>query len=141
MALNYVKGTISHKGELQQGTSQNGYDWARQMVVIETPSYNGSFTKIALTAQNQRVDDLMNYQIGDKVEVGYSVTAREYNGKWYNSVDLVNIKFMEEAAPAAAPAPRQDVPATPRQVTRPVRTTPIVPQDANFDPQDGDMPF
>ena len=141
MALNYVKGTISHKGELQQGTSQNGYDWARQMVVIETPSYNGSFTKIALTAQNQRVDDLMNYQIGDKVEVGYSVTAREYNGKWYNSVDLVNIKFMEEAAPAAAPAPRQAAPAAPRQVARPVRTTPVVPQDANLDPQDGDMPF
>lgn len=139
MALNYVKGTISHKGELQQGTSQNGYDWARQMVVIETPSYNGSFTKIALTAQNQRVDDLMNYQIGDKVEVGYSVTAREYNGKWYNSVDLVNIKSMEmAAAPAAPAAPTQ---AVPRQVTRPVRTTPIVPQDANLDPQDGDMPF
>lgn len=141
MALNYVKGTISLKGELQQGTSQNGYDWARQIVVIETPSYNGSFTKIALTAQNQRVDDLMNYQIGDKVEVGYSVTAREYNGKWYNSVDLVNIKSMEEAAPAAAPAPRQTAPAAPRQVARPVRTTPIVPQDANLDPQDGDMPF
>ena len=141
MALNYVKGTISHKGELQQGTSQNGYDWARQMVVIETPSYNGSFTKIALTAQNQRVDDLMNYQIGDKVEVGYSVTAREYNGKWYNSVVLVNIKFMEEAAPAAAPVQRQAAPAAPRQVARPVRTTPIVPQDTNLDPQDGDMPF
>ena len=134
MALNYVKGTISLKGEPQQGTSQNGFDWARQVVVIETPSYNGSFTKIALTAQNQRVDDLANYQIGDKVEVDYSVTAREYNGKWYNSVNLVNIKSMDEAAPDA-PAPQQ------RRVARPARTTELVPPGANLNPQDDDMPF
>ena len=140
MALNYVKGTISHKGELQQGTSQNGFDWARQVVVIESPSFNGSFTKIALTAQNQRVDDLMNYQIGDKVEVGYSVTAREYNGKWYNSVDLINIKPMEAAAPTAPAQAAPAAPVAPRQVARP-RTTPIIPQGTNFDPQDGDMPF
>lgn len=139
MALNYVKGTISHKGELQQGTSQNGFDWARQVVVIESPSFNGSFTKIALTAQNQRVDDLMNYQIGDKVEVGYSVTAREYNGKWYNSIDLVNIKPKEAAAPTAQAAPA--APVAPRQVARPARTTPVVPPRANLDPQIDDMPF
>lgn len=144
MALNYVRGTISHKGELQQGTSQNGNDWARQVVVVESPSFNGSFTKIALTALNQRVDDLMNYQIGDRVEIGYSVTAREYQGKWFNNVDLVTIKFMEEVAqaapaPVAQPAPvaRQ---AAPRQVARPVRTTPLVPPGANLEPQDDDLP-
>ena len=139
MALNYVKGTISHKGELQQGTSQNGYDWARQVVVVESPSFNGSFTKIALTAQNQRVDDLMNYQIGDRVEIGYSVTAREYQGKWFNNVDLVTIKFMEEVA-QAAPAPATPRQAAPRQVSRPVRTTPLVPPGANLEPQDDDLP-
>ena len=30
MALNYVKGIISHMGEIQQGTSQGGFDWVRQ---------------------------------------------------------------------------------------------------------------
>ena len=141
MALNRVKGIISHMGEIQQGTSQNGYDWARQVVVIESPSFNGSFIKIALTAQNQRVDDLMNYQIGDKVEVGYSVTAREYNGKWYNSIDLVNIKPMEAAAPTAPAQAAPAAPVAPRQVARPARTTPVVPPGANLDPQIDDMPF
>ena len=137
MALNYVKGIISHKSEIQQGTSQSGYDWARQIVVLDVASYNNTFSKIALTAQNQRVDDLMNYQIGDKVEVGYSVTAREYNGKWYNSIDLVNIKPMEAAAPTA---PAQAAPAAPRQVARPARTTPQVPPGTNLEPQDDDLP-
>ena len=142
MALNYVKGIISHMGEIQQGTSQGGFDWARQVIVIDVHSFNGSFTKIALTAQNQRVDDLQEYQIGDRVEIGYSVTAREYQGKWFNNVDLVNIKFLDEVAPAApapqvAPAPRQ---AAPRQVARPARTTPLVPPGANLEPQDDDLP-
>lgn len=140
MALNYVKGIISHMGEIQQGTSQGGFDWARQVIVIDVHSFNGSFTKIALTAQNQRVEELQNYQIGDRVEVGYSVTAREWNGKWFNNVDLVNINFMEEFAPQVAPvapAPRQ---AAPRQVARPARTTPLVPPGANLEPQDDDLP-
>ena len=108
MALNYVKGIISHLGDIQQGTSQNGYDWARQVFVIDVHSFNGTFSKIALTAQNQRVDDLQEYRIGDRVEVGYSVTAREYQGKWFNNVDLISIKFLDEVAPAApAPASRR----------------------------------
>ena len=136
MALNRVKGIISHMGEIQSGTSQSGFDWARQIIVIDVHSFNGTFSKIALTAQNQRVDDLQNYQIGDRVEIGYSVTAREYQGKWFNNVDLVNIKFLDEVAPAA-PAPRQ---AAPRQVARPARAIPQVPQGAEVEPKDDDLP-
>lgn len=147
MALNRVKGIISHMGEIQQGTSQNGYDWARQVIVIDVASFNGTFSKIALTAQNQRVDDLQEYQIGDRVEVGYSVTAREWDGKWFNNVDLISINFFDEvaqAAPAPTPAPRQVAPAAPaapqRRVARPARTTPQVPPGTNLEPQDDDLP-
>ena len=149
MALNYVKGIISHMGEIQQGTSQGGFDWARQVVVIDVASFNGTFSKIALTAQNQRVDDLQNYQIGDRVEVGYSVTAREWDGKWFNNVDLISINFLDEVAqaapaPVAQPAPvvRQAAPrqAAQRQVARPARTTPLVPPGTNLEPQDDDLP-
>ena len=144
MALNRVKGIISHMGEIQQGTSQNGYDWARQIIVLDVASFSGTFSRIALTAQNQRVDDLQNYQIGDRVEVGYSVTAREWDGKWFNNVDLISINFFDEVAqaapaPVAQPAPvaRQ---AAPRQVARPARTTPLVPPGTNLEPQDDDLP-
>jgi hypothetical protein len=148
MALNYVKGIISQFGQVESGTTQNGNSWSRQVVVLDVAGFGNSFSKIALTAQNQRVEELQNYQIGDRVEVGYSVTAREWNGKWFNNVDLVNINFMEEFAPAApaapapqvapvAPAPRQ---AAPRQVARPARTTPLVPPGANLEPQDDDLP-
>lgn len=106
MALNYVKGIISQFGLFENGTTQNGNSWSRQVVVLDVAGFGNSFSKIALTAQNQRVDELQKYQIGDKVEVGYTVTAREWNGKWFNNVDLVNIKFLGEVA-AAEPATRQ----------------------------------
>lgn len=133
MALNYVKGIISQFGQVESGTTQNGNSWSRQVVVLDVAGFGNTYSKIALTAQNQRVEDLQNYQIGDRVEVGYSVTAREWNGKWFNNVDLVNINFMEEVAPVA-PAP------APRQVARPARTTPLVPPGANLEPQDDDLP-
>lgn len=146
MALNYVKGIISQFGQVESGTTQNGNSWSRQVVVLDVAGFGNSFSKIALTAQNQRVEELQDYQIGDRVEVGYSVTAREWNGKWFNNVDLINIKFFDEVASAApapqtapvAPAPRQ---AAPRQVARPARTTPQVPQGAEVEPKVDDLPF
>ena len=146
MALNYVKGIISQFGQVESGTTQKGNSWSRQVVVLDVAGFGNSFSKIALTAQNQRVEELQDYQIGDRVEVGYSVTAREWNGKWFNNVDLINIKFLDEVASAApapqtapvAPAPRQ---AAPRQVARPARTTPQVPQGAEVEPKDDDLPF
>lgn len=146
MALSYVKGIISQFGQVESGITQNGNSWSRQVVVLDVAGFGNSFSKIALTAQNQRVEELQDYQIGDRVEVGYSVTAREWNGKWFNNVDLINIKFLDEVAPAApapqvapvAPAPRQ---AAPRQVARPARTTPQVPQGAEVEPKDDDLPF
>ena len=148
MALNRVKGIISHMGEIQSGTSQNGYDWTRQIIVLDVASFNGTFSKIALTAQNQRVDDLQEFQIGDRVEIGYSVTAREYQGKWLNNVDLISINFLDEvaqAAPTPTSEPRQVAPSAPaapqKRVARPARTTPLVPPGTNNGPQDDDLPF
>ena len=113
MALNYTNGTISHMSEVTSGTSKNGYDWSRQTILIDIPGYKGSSTKLSLQASNEMVDELNNYNVGDKVEVGWSIYAREWNGKWYNNVDLVNIKSQDqhtEQRPAPAPQTR-NIPA------------------------------
>ena len=130
MALNYTKGTISHMSEVTSGTSKNGYDWARQTILIDIPGYQGSITKLSLQASNEMVDELNNYNVGDKVEVGWSIYAREWNGKWYNNVDLVNIKSqgVQAAAPAPSPAP------SPAPQTKSISA-------AELEPQDEDLPF
>lgn len=137
MALNYVKGIISHKGEIESGTTQNGNSWSRQVIVLDVASFGNTYSKIALTVQNQRVNEMQEFAVGDRVEVGYAVTAREWNGKWFNNVDLINIKILDESA-QAAPAPVAQ--PAPRKVARPANTTPLVPPGA-IEPQIDDMPF
>ena len=111
MALFYQKGTISDMSEVQSGTSKNGYEWQRMTLTLEIPGFQGSVTKQVFQVSGDDVNDVLLYNIGDKVEVSWSMYAREWNGKWYNNVDLVKIKSQEETkqdAPVpAAPAPQQ----------------------------------
>ena len=127
MALYYSKGTISHMSEITSGTSTSGRDWARMTIMIDIPGYQGSISKLAFQVGTDRISDVQEFKIGDKVEIGWSIYAREYNGRWYNNVDLVNIKSqgVQADAPAPTPAPRSlnNIPA------------------AELEPHEEDLPF
>lgn len=106
MALNYTKGTLSFKSEIITGTSLSGNKWARMSILVDVPGYQGSITKVMFQVSMDRIDDVQAFSIGDKVEIGWSIYAREWQGKWFNNVDLVNIKADgEKTAPVSAPAP------------------------------------
>jgi hypothetical protein len=91
MALFYQKGTISDMSEVQSGTSQSGREWQRMDLILETPGFNGSFYKMVFRVSGDKVKDVSLYNRGDKVQVGFSISASEWNGKWYNNIDLVTI--------------------------------------------------
>lgn len=127
MALYYSKGTISHMSEITSGTSTSGRDWARMTIMIDIPGYQGSISKLSFQVGTDRISDVQEFKIGDKVEIGWSIYAREYKGRWYNNVDLVNIKSqgVQADAPAPTPAPRSlnNIPA------------------AELEPHEEDLPF
>lgn len=125
MAIIKEKGTITHMSEVQSGTSQNGNPWYRQTIVVDVAGYNGSFRKIALQATGDKVGELESMQLGDKVEVSYQVTAREYNGKWYNNVDLYKIDREEAVQPSKEAKPK---------------TTPLI-NPGSTEPMAEDLPF
>ena len=127
MALYYSKGTISHMSEITSGTSTSGRDWARMTIMIDIPGYQGSISKLSFQVGTDRISDVQEFKVGDKVEIGWSIYAREYKGRWYNNVDLVNIKSqgVQADAPAPTPAPRSlnNIPA------------------AELEPHEEDLPF
>ena len=127
MALYYSKGTISHMSEITSGTSTSGRDWARMTIMIDILGYKGSISKLSFQVGTDRISDVQEFKVGDKVEIGWSIYAREYNGRWYNNVDLVNIKSqgVQADAPAPTPAPRSlnNIPA------------------AELEPHEEDLPF
>lgn len=127
-------GSITNKGAVQSGVSKAGNNWYRQTIVVEVAGFNGSYRKIALQASGEQVADIESYEIGDKVEVAYKVTAREYDGKWYNNVDLYNIRSVSEQNPTEAAA------AAPAPAPKRKKSEPIVPQGADLESED-DMPF
>lgn len=164
MAIVKEKGRIAFMSEIQSGTSQSGNGWARQTIVVDIAGYNGSYRKLALKAGTQQVQDLQEMQVGDLVEFSYQVTATEWQGKWYNNVDLYKIDFVEEAVPQVAapaypqnpqsnmqqfvqngmystqPAPAPAAAPQPRSRGRRVASQPQIPANTPMDLQEDDLP-
>lgn len=146
MAFVKERGTIAVMSEVQSGTSQSGNTWSRQTIVVDVVGYNGNYRKVMLQASGNVVADLETMMVGDKVEITYQVTAREWNGKWYNNVDLYKIESTEEKAQPVAPsAPaypqNPQVPQNPQQRVRGrQQTTPLVPP-GHIEPQPDDLPW
>lgn len=163
MAIVKEKGTIAYMSEVQSGMSQNGNPWYRQTIVVDVAGFNGSYRKVALQASGNLVQDLEDATIGDKVEISYQVTAREWNGKWYNNVDLYKVEFLEpQMQQPVAPAypqfpqypqqpqpqvnpqmypqtPAPAAPAAPAPRGR-VASTPQIPANTPMDLQEDDLP-
>ena len=143
MAIVKERGTITFMSDVQSGMSQNGNPWYRQTIVVDVAGFNGSYRKVALQASGNVVGDLETAQVGDKVEISYQVTAREYNGKWYNNVDLYKVEFLYAAMPQqqpTAPAYPQTAPAAPAPRGRRVASTPQIPANTPMDLQEDDLP-
>ena len=131
MALE-LEGTIRQKMGVQQGTSARG-QWAKQEFILEFP--DGNFTSQAcFTAWGQeKVQELSKYQQGDRVKVSFNLKSREYNGRWYNDIQVWRISPAGEGQPqASAPQPMPQAQPMP-----PAPSLDDMPADTGED----DMPF
>ena len=100
MALE-LEGTLRQKLGVQSGTSARG-TWAKQEFILEYP--DGNFTAQAcFTAWGQdKVAEMDKYQVGDRIKVSFNLKSREYNGRWYNDLQIWRIA---PAGQTTAPAP------------------------------------
>ena len=99
-----IEGTLSQKLPVQSGNSARG-PWSKQEFILEFP--DGNFTsKACFTAWGvDKVQDLAKYQVGDKVKVSFNLKSREYNGRWYNDLQIWKIAPAGAAQPVAPAAP------------------------------------
>jgi len=143
MALE-LEGTLRQKLGVQSGTSARG-QWAKQEFILEFP--DGNFTAQAcFTAWGQdKVAELDKYQVGDRIKVSFNLKAREYNGRWYNDLQIWRLAPAGQAA-AAPSAPAQ--PAYPQATAAPVSVPPAFEaapaptlDDMPGDDSSDDLPF
>lgn len=116
----YTTGKIYEQGPITEGVSQNGSVWQRMTLVLEVTV--GQYTKkMAFQVMTGNVVGVMAFKVGDKVEVGWDISSREYTNKegvrsWFTQADLRSIKAAGvpeniqaiQSAPIAEAGPAQD---------------------------------
>ena len=117
MALE-IEGTLSQTLPVQSGSSARG-PWTKQEFILEFPDGNFTAKACFLAWGQEKVQDLGKYQVGDKVKVSFNLKSREYNGRWYNDLQIWKI------APAGA---QPAAPAQPAPQARPAAQAPAYPQ-------------
>lgn len=81
----------------RSGTSQRGNQWRSISYVLETQEQYPK--KLAFDVTNDKIDQL-NIQLGEILTVQFDINAREYNGRWFNSINAWNVIRQTQQAPA-----------------------------------------
>ena len=129
------KGKIHAIGDIKSGVSTNGNQWSRQTFVLEVTleGSNGAIlNRIAIECGTKTVSQLAEHKVGDIVEVGFIINAREWQGRWFNNVDCVYIEY----AGSKNSEPKKEAPA-------PKKTPELAPAFAAqpAENENGDLPF
>lgn len=83
-----IQGKIIAVLPTRSGTSARGTQWSSQTAVIETQEQYPK--KLAFDVINDKIEQL-NIQLGEILTVQFDINAREYNGRWFNSVNAWNV--------------------------------------------------
>lgn len=81
----------------RSGTSQRSNQWRSISYVLETQEQYPK--KLAFDVINDKIDQL-NIQLGEILTVQFDINAREYNGRWFNSVNAWNVIRQTQQSPA-----------------------------------------
>jgi len=138
MALE-IEGTLVQKLPVQSGNSARG-PWTKQEFILEYPDGNFTAKACFLAWGQDKVQDLGRYQVGDKVKVSFNLKSREYNGRWYNDLQIWKIApaLVQGAAPAQPVAQAQPAPQAPAWAPAPAPTLEDMPADTEGEE---DLPF
>lgn len=94
------------------GISKNGNEWKVQEYVIED---HGQYPrKMCFDVFGTEKIEQFNIQQGEELTVSFDVDAREYQGRWYNSIRAWKVdRVAQQAAaqPVAPAAPQAMAPA------------------------------
>jgi len=83
-----IKGTLVAILPLEQGITKAGKDWQKLTIIIEFSEGNYQ-KKLALSATKEElIKTLQNLKKGDSITASINLESREFNGKWFNSVNV-----------------------------------------------------
>lgn len=116
--------------EPRGGVSKNGNEWKVQEYVIET--HDQYPRRMCFDVFGADKIQQFNIQVGEELNVFFDIDAREWQGRWFNSirawkVDRVNADA-QQMPPMDAPFP-------------PLNAAPAAPVDFSSSDEKDDLPF
>ena len=86
-----VVGTIEKLMPISRGVSAAGREWVKQDIVMSMA--NGQFVKhfTAAVMGQERIDNF-KLRVGDNIVAYLDIDAREYNSRWYNSINIWRVE-------------------------------------------------
>lgn len=120
---------LPERGGISQRT---GSEWKSQSYVLETQeSYP---RKMCFDVFGADKIAQFNITIGETLTVSFDIDAREYQGRWYNSIRAWKVDRSQPMA--SAPAPDMSAPFPPSPVA-----SPTAPVDFSAGDSNDDLPF
>ena len=86
-----IVGTIEKLMPISKGVSASGREWVKQDIVMSMA--NGQFVKhfTAAVMGQERIDNF-KLRVGDNIVAYLDIDAKEYNGRWYNSINIWKVE-------------------------------------------------
>ena len=112
----------------KSGTSRNGNEWTVQEYVIET--HDQYPRRMCFDVFGADKIQQFNIQVGEELNVSFDIDAREWQGRWFNSIRAWKVERVGAPQPAAPEAPFP-----------PVGAAPVAPVDFAATDEKDDLPF
>nr|UWI14119.1 MAG: single-stranded DNA binding protein [Bacteriophage sp.] len=140
-----ITGKIISVLPTRSGTSAKGTQWSSQTSVIETHEQYPK--KVAFDVLGEKITEF-NLQVGEEVTVSFDINAREFNGKWFNSVNAWHVTRVDAQQGAQQPLNYGNNPqnvinnmAGPANPTNPQNPYPPIQNPAKPQGDSSDLPF
>ncbi len=103
-----ISGKIIKKLDVVTGNSARG-EWKKQEFIIETEDKYPK--QVCISAWAEKVDELVRFNLNDKVKLSVNAESREYNGRWYTDLRFWKIESLSgQNASGANPATSAEAP-------------------------------
>tara|TARA_B100000902_G_scaffold380178_1_gene415293 strand:- start:2137 stop:2487 length:351 start_codon:yes stop_codon:yes gene_type:complete len=89
-----IEGLLVQKNDVENIQNKEGKQWVKQTFLIDTGAEYNSRICFQLFGE-EKTKLIENHQIGDKIEVFFNISSREYNSRYYHNIDAWKINTVD----------------------------------------------
>ena len=132
------KAQITSISEVNSREGKNGNVYSNLTLVVKVFGFQNNYRELALNVGGDRINDVLEFQVGQMVEIGYSVSSRYWakGDRWFTTADLITINDSGAVKAQKFSPNTQNAPVVPKSQPMDVNTP-----GANVDDKEDDLPF